>query len=82
MRIQLVYPARLTKGHDGYAVTFRDVPEAQSAGRSKSKAREMAADALRTAIEFYLEERRAFPLPSKMEEGEFPVLLQRPLQAS
>ena len=66
----LGYPVHLTKQKSGYTATFRDIPEALTSGRTKAAALEMAADALATAMEFYLEDRRPVPSPSKPRRGE------------
>lgn len=64
------YPARFRKERDGYVVTFRDIPEALTSGASKQEAAEMAEDALATAMEFYFEDGRQVPMPSKARKGE------------
>lgn len=66
----LNYPARFQKERDGYVVTFRDIPEALTSGATKKEAMEMAADALATAMEFYFEDRRPVPMPTKARKGE------------
>ncbi|PRH81247.1 type II toxin-antitoxin system HicB family antitoxin [Arenimonas caeni] len=64
------YPARFQKERDGYVVTFRDIPEALTSGATKKEAMEMATDALATAMEFYFEDRRPVPMPTKARKGE------------
>lgn len=64
------YPARLQKERDGYVVSFRDIPEALTSGTTRKKAVEMAGDALATAMEFYFEDRRQVPMPTKARKGE------------
>lgn len=64
------YPARLQKERDGYVVSFRDIPEALTSGSTKMEAIEMAGDALATAMEFYFEDRRLVPMPTKVRKGE------------
>jgi antitoxin HicB len=76
----LIYPARVTKCDDGYVVTFRDIPEANTSGKSLEEAMEMAGDALSTAMEFYFEDERAVPLPSATKRGE--VLVDFPASLS
>jgi predicted RNase H-like HicB family nuclease len=46
------YPARLKADEAGFTVTFRDIPEAITAGET----REEAIDALATAMDFYFED--------------------------
>ena len=69
------YPAQIQKERDGYVVSFRDIPEALTSGANKKEAIEMAADALATAMQFYFEDRRPVPLPSKAKKGEETVEL-------
>src|SRR3546814_8239256 len=57
----LSYPARLEKDGAAYVVSFRDIPEALTSGRSQKDALRMAADALVTAMDFYFEDRREVP---------------------
>lgn len=71
----LTYPATLTPDGDGYLVRFPDIPEALTQGRTRAKALEMAADALRTAMEFYFEDGRRVPVPSRVKRGQVGVEL-------
>lgn len=65
------YPAKFQPAPEGgFTVTFRDIPEAITEGDTLDEARDMAADALLTAIDFYFEARRALPQPSKARRGE------------
>jgi antitoxin HicB len=66
----LRYPALFSTDGDGYLVTFRDIPEAITAGETKDEARSMSADALLTAMDFYFEDRRVVPPPSAPKKGE------------
>lgn len=70
------YPARLQRDGEGYLVTFADVPEAITGGPTREEALDMAADALRTAMDFYFEDRRPVPLPSLPQQGD--VLVELP----
>lgn len=73
----MFYPATITsEKNGGYTVFFRDIPEALSCGNSIADAKDMAQDALITAMDFYFEDRRAVPMPSPAEEGE--VLIELP----
>ena len=71
----LNYPAHVQKERDGYVVTFRDIPEALTSGATRQEALDMAQDALATAMDFYVEDRRQVPLPSKPRKGEDVVLM-------
>jgi len=74
------YPARFQpESEGGYTVTFRDIPEAITHGATVAEARDMAADALLTSMNFYFDDHRAVPLPSKAGAGEELVAL--PLSA-
>jgi antitoxin HicB len=74
----LSYPAHIKPDAGGFMVSFRDIPEALSSGKTLEEAEAMAADALLTAMDFYFEDRRAVPPPSEPWENETIV----PLPAS
>lgn len=60
------YPARFEPDPTGgYVITFRDIPEAITQGDTDAEAQTMAQDALITSMDFYFEDRRCVPLPSK-----------------
>lgn len=59
----------------GYTVTFRDVPEAITEGDTLEEAEAMALDALLTAMDFYFDDDRPVPTPSKAKAGERIVAL-------
>ena len=69
------YFAQLTPDDGQYTVTFRDIPEAITFGATVEEALEMAQDALETAMEFYFEDMRQVPTPSKGEKGEYAIEL-------
>lgn len=70
------YPATLTLAEEGgFVVMFRDIPEAITQGDDEAEALAMAADALLTAMDFYFEDRRPIPAPSKARNGEYLVAL-------
>jgi antitoxin HicB len=66
------FPAIFTPDTEagGYVVTFRDIPEAITQGDDDADAMTMAEDALLSSIEFYLENKRQVPAPSKARSGE------------
>jgi antitoxin HicB len=71
------YPARFKPADEGgFVVTFRDIPEAITQGDTQDEARQMAADALVTAMDFYFEDQRPVPAPSQPKRGE--VLIELP----
>lgn len=59
----------------GFVVTFRDIPEAITQGDTEQEALEMAAHGLLTAMDFYFEDKRKVPMPSKPLKGERGVVL-------
>ncbi|MBE2895583.1 type II toxin-antitoxin system HicB family antitoxin [Pasteurellaceae bacterium HPA106] len=72
----MLYPAKFEKEGDGFNVTFRDIPEAITCGDDYEDAVFMAKDALLTAMDFYFEDQRPVPLPSKPRKDE--VLIDLP----
>jgi antitoxin HicB len=74
--MKMKYPARLTPdASGGFVVTFRDIPEAITQGDTESEALVMASDALLTAMDFYFEDNRKVPAPSKAKKGEHLIAL-------
>lgn len=70
------YPARLERADEGgFVVTFRDIPEAITQGDDETEALAMAKDALITAMDFYFEDKRPVPLPSRLQEDEHAIAL-------
>ena len=72
----LSFPARVERDGAGFMVSFPDVPEALTGAPTKDEAIQMAADALTTAMDFYFEDRRPVPTPSKPKRGH--VLIDLP----
>lgn len=72
----LAYPVVLTPDTNGtFLVTFPDIPEARTAGDDQDEALINALDALETALEFYFDEKRLIPMPSKAKQSQFTVAL-------
>ena len=70
------YPAHFEAAPEGgFVVTFRDIPEAITQGDTEAEALEMATDALLTAMDFYFEDNRQVPMPSRVVKGERLVAL-------
>ena len=62
------YPVILTEQPEGgFVVTFPDIPEAITQGDSVDEALTMAVDALESALSFYVDDRKALPLPSTLK---------------
>lgn len=75
------YPALFNRDESGIiVVTFRDIPEALTQGKTEVEAKENARDALITAMDFYFEDRRSVPQPSILEGEE--VLIDLPFSVS
>lgn len=75
------YPAELTpNGKGGFVVTFPDVPEAITEIMDESELEETATDCLVTAVDFYIEDHRPFPAPSKKKKNQ--VIIQLPVSIS
>lgn len=67
----MFYPARFTSAPEGgFVVTFRDIPEAITQGDDAPEAMAMAQDALITAFDFYFDDKRPIPTPTKAKRGE------------
>jgi len=67
----LSYPVRLKAAEEGgFIVTFPDIPEAITQGEDVEDALHHAADALESALDFYFEDRRSVPAPSKPKRGQ------------
>lgn len=77
MSNQIYYPATLTpyKDSNGYMITFRDVPEAITGDDTFANVVDMAEDCIKTAREFYTEDDRSFPVPSRSQKGDVMIPL-------
>jgi antitoxin HicB len=75
------YPVHLRKDGDFITVSFPDIPEAHTFGDNREHALKMAKEALETAMEFYFEDRRPVPDPSKAKRGQEVVELSASLSA-
>ena len=78
-----IYPVTLTPDSQdgGFVVTFVDIPEAITQGDTEAQALAAAKDALESALDFYSEDKRAVPLPSKAKRGQHVVELAASLSA-
>ena len=77
------YPVTLTldKKDGGFVVTFKDVPEAITQGDTVPQALAAAKEALESALDFYFEDKRAVPAPSKPRRGQHVIELPASLSA-
>ncbi|HUY95002.1 MAG TPA: type II toxin-antitoxin system HicB family antitoxin [Terracidiphilus sp.] len=69
------YPVNLRRDGKFILVTFPDIPEAITQGDNREHALEMAKEALEVAMDFYFEDRRPVPMPSKPKRGQAVVEL-------
>lgn len=78
-----MYPITLTPDtiDGGFVVTFVDIPEAITQGDTEAQALVAARDALESALDFYFEDKRAVPPPSKAKRGQHVVELAASLSA-
>ena len=76
----LAYPVKLSRDGKFLMATFPDIPEAHTQGDSVEDALAMAKDALETALDFYFDERRIVPSPSKPKQGQY--VIELPLSVS
>jgi antitoxin HicB len=63
------YPFEMTRDGKYFLVKFPDIPEALTQGRNLGEARQAAQDALETALDFYFEDSREVPAPSRGKRG-------------
>jgi antitoxin HicB len=64
------YPIDVKPDGKFFLVTFPDIPEAITQGKSLKEAREVATSALETALDFYFENSRVVPKPSRIKRGQ------------
>jgi antitoxin HicB len=78
-----MYPITLTPDttDGGFVVTFVDIAEAITQGDTEEQALQAAKVALESAMDFYFEDKRAVPPPSKAKRGQHVVELAASLSA-
>ena len=64
------YPVKLKRDGRFFLVTFPDIPEAITQGTNIDDALYHATDALESALDFYFEEGRRVPMPSRQKRGQ------------
>lgn len=65
------YPIRIELDTNRqYLVTFPDIPEAATSADTEAEALVMAIDALESALDFYFDEKRLVPPPSRVKRGQ------------
>jgi antitoxin HicB len=75
------YPIKIERDGEFFLVTFPDIPEAITQGASEDEAMRAAGDALETALDFYFEQDRVVPAPSRLKRGQAFVELPASLAA-
>ncbi len=76
------FPVTLLHNKEGgFTVTFTDIPEAITEGDDEAEALTHARDALVSALDFYFEDRRPVPTPSRPKRGQKVVDLSASLAA-
>jgi antitoxin HicB len=76
------FPVNLAKEPEGgYTVTFPDIPEAITCGTDIEDALCHARDALESAMDFYFDDKRPVPAPSKPKRGQHLVELPASVSA-
>ena len=69
------YPVNLRKDGKFILVTFPDIPPAITEGIDRTEALAMAKEALELSMEFYFDDMRPVPMPSKPRKGQAVVEL-------
>jgi antitoxin HicB len=69
------YPVNLRKDGKFILATFPDVPPAITQGIDRAEALAMAKEALELSMEFYFDDMRPVPMPSKPKRGQAVVEL-------
>ena len=64
------YPVNLRKSEGFLVVSFPDIPEAHTQGVDRAEALAMAKEALELSMEFYFDDMRPVPMPSKPKRGQ------------
>ena len=70
-----LYPATVESNNEGGSCQVRDVPEAITEAWDLEELKNNARDALISAIDFYIEDRKAFPVGSTVKSGEIAIEL-------
>jgi antitoxin HicB len=72
---RFAFPAKLTRDREsgGYTVSFRDLPEALTAGDDRAEALEQAADCLDEALAGRIADDEELPIPSAVRSGEIVI---------
>ena len=78
----LQYPANFKAAEEGgYIVSYPEIPEAHTQGEDVADTMVHAADVLESALDWYLEDGRPIPAPSKPKRGQYMIELPASLSA-
>ena len=75
------YPIKIRRDGKFFLVSFPDIPEAITQGKTEKQALRAAKDALETALDFYFDEKRIVPSPSPLKPRQMFVELPVSLSA-
>lgn len=77
------YPITITQNdtEPGYVLTCDDIPSVMAFGVTISEALDAGKVAIETAIEYYLEDKKLVPVPSKAKRGQHGIELPTSLAA-
>lgn len=76
--MRYAYPCQITRyADDDVVVSFPDVTGANTSGKDRNEALEMAGDALATALAMYVHKRLSVPVPSQVMGGQEIVTVDR-----
>ncbi len=75
------YPVEIKPDGEGWMVSFPDIPEALTSGATQEEALAMAKGALETALDFYFDDKREVPAPSRPKRGQPVIELSASLSA-
>ena len=81
MKSQLAYPANFKKDGKFFVVTFQDIPEAITQGKGMKEVMAMAKEVLSLSMDFYFEDQRPVPAPSRPKRKQIMVKLPAKLSA-
>jgi antitoxin HicB len=80
--MNFTYPAKIEKDDWGYfLVTFRDLPYGSTDGKTIDEAKKQAADCLEEVIAGCISDEQDIPVPSPLENGEYPIRLSAQMAA-
>ena len=76
------YVVKIKKDGDGFVASFPDVPEALTGGDTLTETLKLAEDALLTAIDICMDQKKSVPIPKAVvQKGDRSVFLPEIVQA-